>query len=153
MLPEPELLLVVRYLMGGGEIKEIPFGVSGYSWSFGKTARKSGSWGAFRRYGGLHIEPAALPYIAAGNLNPAQARVGLVWSLLRQHGPVSAGELADKLGLSARTVRATLIALTETGAVNLMVIRIKTGIHKFAAVERAQPPHWTDYLQPQAAAA
>lgn len=144
MLPEPEMTLVARYLDCGGAIKEIPFGVSGASWSFGKTARQSGSWGAVRRYGGLHIEAAAMPHIAAGELTVAQARVGFVWTLLRRNGPMTVTELVLALRLSDRTLRATTRALIALGAAQMLMA---DGPRKLAALERPRAPHWRDFLE------
>lgn len=144
MLPEPEMQLVLRFLAQGGRVNVVPFGVSGESWNFGKTARQSGAWGAFRRYGGLHIEPEALPYIAAGELTAAQARVGFVWALLRRRGPLTVDELAAALRLSERTARATLRALEAMAAVDVV---LTSGPKKLRALERMRPPHWSDYLK------
>jgi hypothetical protein len=143
MLAEPELTLVQAWLSAGNQPRRVPFGVSGECWNFGKTARQSGAWGSFRRYGGLHIEAEALPFIAEGQLTAAQARVGFVWALLRRRGPLTVDELADALRLSERTARATVRALVEMSAVEAV---ITAGPKKLRAVERAKAPHWTDYL-------
>lgn len=144
MLHDPELSLVETWLSNGGEIRRVPFGVSGDAWTFGKKARAMGSWGAFKRHGGLHIDAAALPYIARGEINAPQARVGFVWELLRAHGPLTIKQLAAAMHQSERTASMVLHEMTKTGVVQVL---ISTGAQKMRAVDLPRPPHWTDYLQ------
>lgn len=143
MLHEPEARLVRAWLDSGGMIQLVPFGISGKAWCFAQLARRSGAWGAFKRYGGKHIEPAALAYIAGGQITAAQARVGMAWQILRDRGPMYAEQLARATALdrnAARRVLTELIAIECGEAVaNAAFLTVRaTG---------AAPPHWSDYLE------
>lgn len=150
MLHDPELSLVRAWLDKGGAVQRVPFGVSGDVWCFAMVARQSGAYGAFKRYGGLHIEAAALPHIARGEISAAQARVGFVWALLKLRGPLTIKELATALHFSRDTARPILHEMTKNGTVQVLIGK---GAQKLCAVDLPRPPHWTDYLPAQAQAA
>lgn len=143
MLREPERSLVQDWLDKGGKIKPVPFGVSGDAWCFAVVARQMGAYGTFKRYGGLHIDAGALPYIARGEITAAQARVGFVWALLKVRGPLTISELSQALHLSRRTASMVLHEMTKAGVLQVLIGK---GAQKLCAVDLARPPHWTDYL-------
>lgn len=150
MLHEPELSLVKSWLDNGGAVKAVPFGVSGDAWTFAQVARQSGCWGSFKRYGGLHIAAEAMGFIAQGQITAAQARVGLVWELLRLRGAMSVPHLSLVLQLSKPTVRCVLAELLKIDAIE--ALPCMKPLHLRAA-DLPRPPHWSDYLQGESRAA
>lgn len=149
MLPEPEFSLVQSWIAAGNVIQIVPFGISGKVWCFAVTARRSGMWGSFKRFGGKHIAREALVYIATGQLSVAQARVGVVWDLLRDKGPLQQSEIERALEMDHSATRKAVLALLDTGAAERMA---QGRMLKFQAIgERA--PHWASFLRAQARAA
>ncbi len=142
MLFEPEASMVAAWVSAGNAPQRIPFGVSGKVWSFAQVARQSGAWGAFRRYGGEHVPPEAIAYIAIGALTVAQARVSLTWRLLMQHGPMSAKKMGCHIGLHYYTARKACHALVEIGGAQILA---GTRYETFRAIG-AREPTWTDWL-------
>lgn len=150
MLHEPEQSIVAAWIAAGHAPQIVPFGVSGDAWTFAAVARQSGCWGSMRRYGGLHIEAEALPYIADGLITAAQARVGFVWGLLRINGPMSVPKLSKTVFLSGRSVRCVLDELIKMEAIEVLTCMKPWQLR---AVDLPRAPHWTDYLQANARAA
>lgn len=143
MLREPEASIVAAWLEAGNAVLCVPFGTGGKSWSFNQTARRSGTWGAFKRFGGKHIEQRALGFIASGHITTAQARVGLVWQTLRSRGPMGASQLGRALELdknAARKVLNELLAI-ECGE------RVANARFETVRAVGASAPHWSDYLE------
>jgi hypothetical protein len=149
MLHEPEASMVAAWLAGGGTVQRVPFGITGNVWRFADHARRMGTWGAFKRYGAKHIEPAALPHIAMGEISAAQARVGVVWEVLRVNGPMYAEQLGRVIDLDKNACRRALRELVAIGAGELVLDARFTTVR----VAGTCAPHWKDYLGPQSRAA
>ena len=142
MLPEPERSLVEDWLAQHAP-QRVPFGVSGST--FYAEQRMRGMMGHLKRHGAQAIERAALDMIALGLLSVVQARVGVVWHILREHGPLCASEIEKRLGLSPNGAmgRAIMDELLRIGAGEVVA---DARFRSVRAIGRA--PHWRDYLAP-----
>lgn len=150
MLQEPEFSIVAAWYAAGNAPRVVPFGVSGHACTFQDRARKLGAWGSFKRYGALHIDADAMPYIAGGLITAAEARAGFVWALLKERGPMKLDDLAVAMHLSRRIVADVRDAMLKIEAVEFVPLARAMALK---AVDMPRPPHWSDYLSEQQAKA
>lgn len=150
MLDEPEASMVAAWLAAGHVPQRIPFGISGTVWRFAQTARQSGAWGAFKRYGGKHVPRECFPMIAVGELTVAEARVETAWQILQAQGPMSANRLSQAMQIDCDGGQNVLRALVLIGRVEIL----KDARYERARATGVRPPHWTDFAPaaPQRAA-
>lgn len=143
MLPEPERVLVVRYLAKGGMVIHIPFGVSGAAWltRFTAAARGAGKLGWIRRYGIGQVPADAVGAILDGRIPITAARVTKVWRAARAPDGAPLSWIAHRVGVHRSSVERTLQLLLESGDVERANV---SGSPRYRAVGAAAP-HWSEF--------
>lgn len=148
MLREPEASIVRAYLSNGGEVKRVPFGISGHVYGFQEESAVLGRRGWAVRFGVRHIPLDVLPFVMAGVVSVPIARADLVWELVHANdGRATIAALAKALGLSGPCIGVVLEFLESIEA----VVRQQCRPARFVAIGKA--PDWRRYIKGERRAA